>query len=318
MDSLHFSSIYYSFFALAGGLVMLASGGDWLVAGAAKLARRLGMTPLLVGLTVVAFGTSMPELFVGLAALFQGYPDILVGNVVGSNIANVGLILGFSALLVPLSVTISSIVGEFYLVIAASLVLLLIAWLGFFPRTVGVFFVGALIWYTVYSCRHVVCRNSNGEMAEDDPPEGSLVQVFALICVGLLLLTLGSDLFIDGAVDTARYLGVSELVVGLTLAAVGTSLPELASSIAAIRRYQYDLVVGNVVGSNLFNLLMVLGCGALFRPFPVSSSMLSRDVPIMLAFSLVLLPMLTCRRGMGRQHGVLLLCSYGAYVYLLF
>jgi cation:H+ antiporter len=315
----NFSSIYLSFLALAGGLVMLAAGGDFLVAGAARLARRLGMTPLLIGLTIVAFGTSMPELFVGLAAVMQGYPDILVGNVVGSNIANIGLILGLSALLVPLSVTVKNIAYEFYLVLAATLVLFAVAWMGVFPRIGGLVFVGSLIWYTVYSCRHGINKNDNGEdRSENQASVCSWAKLSALIGLGLVSLALGSGLFIDGAVDVARYFGVSELVIGLTLAAVGTSLPELASSIAAIRRRQYDLVVGNVVGSNLFNLLMVLGSAALFKPFPVSSSMLFRDLPVMLLFSLILLPMLTGRRGMGRHHGVVMLGLYGGYIYLLF
>ncbi len=319
MNSPNFPSIYISLLALAGGLVMLVGGGDSLVAGASKLARRLGMTPLLIGLTVVAFGTSMPELFVGLSAVMQGCPDILIGNVVGSNIANIGLILGLSALLVPLSVTVKNIAYEFYLVLAATLALFVVAWMGVFPRIGGFVFVGSLIWYTVYSCRHWINKNNNGEdISENQASVSSCTKISVLIGLGLVFMALGSGLFIDGAVDVARYLGVSELVIGLTLAAVGTSLPELASSIAAIRRRQYDLVVGNVVGSNLFNLLMVLGTAALFRPFPVSSSMLFRDLPVMLAFSLVLLPMLTGRSGMGRHHGMVLLGLYGGYMYLLF
>jgi cation:H+ antiporter len=267
-----FASIQVALLALAGGLVMLSAGGEFLVAGATRLARCLGMTSLLIGLTVVAFGTSTPELFVGLIALLQDHADIMVGNVVGSNIANIGLILGLSALLAPLVVAFRTVSTELYLVLASSLTLFIIAWQGMFVRLVGVIFVAVLLLYTYLAYRLAARRKSrNGDCDCSQSETGQEAKrsyfsiLFLLVC-GFLLLAVGSEVFIAAAVDVARYLGVNELIIGLTLAAVGTSLPELASCLAALRHRQTDLLVGNIIGSNLFNILMVLGCCAIIRP----------------------------------------------------
>jgi len=381
-----FASIQVALLALAGGLVMLSAGGEFLVAGATKLARRLGMTSLLIGLTVVAFGTSTPELFVGLIALFQDHADIMVGNVVGSNIANIGLILGLSALLAPLAVAFRTVSTELYLVLVSSLALFIIAWQGMFVRLVGVVFVGVLLLYTYLAYRLAARRKSrNGDCgcsqnetsqevtdhgvklpSHGKPRHGKQLQgavdarqrpmsytsvceqadnryaslrdseadavpcdclrqeakrsypyiIFLMAC-GFLLLAVGSEVFITAAVDVARYFGVNDLIIGLTLAAVGTSLPELASCLAALRNRQADLLVGNIIGSNLFNILMVLGCGAIARPFSLSPSLLTRDLPVMFAFSAVLIPILAVGHKLTRLHGLLFLASYGAYIIIL-
>ncbi len=302
--------------ALAGGLALLVGGGELLVSGAVRLARRLGLSTLAIGLTVVAFGTSTPELFVSLSSLFADHPDIMLGNVVGSNIANIGLILGIAALMVPLEAMAASRVKvELVLLLASSLLLVLAAWLGTFPRLLGLGFIAALILYTRYSYRKAAAgRNNNGDRPEEC---GSLTANFLKIIAGLLFLALGSHLFIKGAVDIARYFRISELVIGLTLAAVGTSLPELASTIAAIRHKQSRLLIGNIIGSNMFNLLMVLGSAAVLRPFSPGPELLHRDLPVMILFTVALLPMLSGRRAIGRGVGLLLLTSYGLYIMLL-
>jgi cation:H+ antiporter len=318
-----FVSIQAALLALAGGLVMLSGGGEFLVAGATKLARRLGMTPLLVGLTVVAFGTSTPELFVGLIALFQDHADIMIGNVVGSNIANIGLILGLSALLAPLTVAFRTVSMELYLVLASSLALFIIAWQGMFVRLIGVVFVAVLLLYTYLAYRLAAGRKSRdndcdcGPNETDQEAKHSYPYIIFLMLCGFLLLAVGSEVFITAAVDVARYLGVKELIIGLTLAAVGTSLPELASCLAALRHRQTDLLVGNIIGSNLFNILMVLGCGAIARPFSLSPSLLTRDLPVMFAFSAVLIPILAVGHKLTRLHGLLFLAAYGAYIMIL-
>ena len=315
-----YSSIFYSWIALIAGLVLLTAGGEFLVSGAGKLAKRLGMSSLLIGLTVVAFGTSMPELFVGLLALFQGHPDILTGNVIGSNIANVGLILGICALITPLPVRFKSVSLELYIVLAATLIVFFVAWHGSFPRFLGFVFMAALIFYTVQRFRQA----ANNKASSNDKPQGdnangltSMAPIILLTIIGLGLLPLGSNFFIKGAIDIARHFGVSELVIGLTLAAVGTSLPELASCLAAIRQQQTKILVGNIIGSNLFNLLMVLGFCGLLIPFPMSSSLLSRDIPIMFSLSAVLLPILAVQQGLNRVHGFILLVSYIGYLFIL-
>jgi cation:H+ antiporter len=316
----NYSSILLSWLALVSGLVLLTGGGEFLVSGAAKLAKRFGMSALLIGLTVVAFGTSMPELFVGLIALFQKHPDILTGNVIGSNIANIGLILGICALITPLPVRFKSVSLELYIVLAATIVVFLVAWHGRFPRYTGFIFFVSLIFYTVQSFRLAARKTKR---LQKNRPESqkkekySLPVIIALTVAGLICLPIGSNFFIKGAVDIARYFGVSELVIGLTLAAVGTSLPELASCLAAIRLKQTNILVGNIIGSNLFNLLMVLGFCALINPYPLSANLLTRDIPIMFSFSAVLLPILAVQQGLSRLHGIILFAAYLGYLYIL-
>jgi len=316
----NYPSILLSWIALIGGLILLTAGGEFLVSGAAKLAKRLGMSSMLIGLTIVAFGTSMPELFVGLIALFQDHPDILTGNVIGSNIANIGLILGICALITPLPVRFRSVSRELYIVLAATIIVFLAAWYGIFPRFLGFIFFIYLLFYTVQSFRrglktdNRLKANNNGVATATAP---HLSVIIAVTSLGLACLPLGSNFFIKGAIDLARHLGVSELVIGLTLAAVGTSLPELASCLAAIRQRQTEILAGNIIGSNLFNLLMVLGFCGLLMPFPLSSTLLTRDIPVMFSFSVVLLAILAVQQGLSRLHGFILLASYIGYLYIL-
>ena len=316
----NYSSIAVSWLVLAGGLLLLTGGGEFLVSGAAKLARRLGMSTLLIGLTVVAFGTSMPELFVGLFALAQDHPDILTGNAVGSNIANIGLILGLCAMITPLPVRYRHVSLELYFMLGATVMVLLAAWNGFFPRFLGLLFVASLVLYTVRSFRLATGKNRKAPPKGNAVPEKvqkRLLPGIGLTAAGLFCLPLGSIFFIRGAVDVARYFGVSELVIGLTLAAVGTSLPELASCLAAIRQRQTQILAGNVIGSNLFNPLMVLGACSILKPYPMSPELLTRDVPVMFSFSAVLVPLLAVQQGLRRLHGLMLLAAYIAYLFFL-
>ncbi len=303
---------------VVGGLIMLVGGGEALVGGATRLAGRLGMKPLLIGLTVVAFGTSVPELFVSLTAAFKGYPDIMIGNVVGSNIANVGLILGCCALLAPLTLTIGEVWYELLLVSGGSVLLMLCSGYGYFPRAMGLLFVLTLIGYTILICNNGLRgRSKEKEKNRNTTSRMALPLMLGLILLGLFLLATGSNLFIRGAVDLARYFGISELIIGLTLAAIGTSLPELASSLAALRHNESGLLIGNVIGSNMFNLFMVLGLTGLLKPFSLSSDLLHRDLPVMLAFTLVLIPILHKTGGTRRIHGVFLLGGYLLYCFSL-
>ncbi len=306
-----------AFVYVAAGLILLVSGGEILVSGATRLARRLGLTTLVIGLTVVAFGTSVPELFVSMTASFQGHPDIMIGNIVGSNTANIGLILGVSALVRRLQMTLSEVWTELLLVVAGSIVLMICSTLGRFPRPVGIIFVLTLVSYTYFAFQ----GQKNGTKDPLDPgrPETAASPLLPVLLVtgGLILLNFGADIFITGAADIARHFGISELVIGLTLAAVGTSLPELASSLSALRRNESGLLIGNVIGSNMFNLFMVMGLTGVIFPFTLSDDLLLRDLPVMIGFSIALIAILRHAGGTDRWHGMLFLGSYCTYCFFL-
>ncbi|MBU4260435.1 MAG: sodium:calcium antiporter [Proteobacteria bacterium] len=299
----NYSSISFSLLALLAGLSLLVAGGEALVAGAVRLACRLGMSALMIGLTVVAFGTSMPELFVSLSAALQDKQDLMLGNVIGSNIANVGLILGICALVAPIGAPYLSFARELYYVLAASFAVAGAAWYGFFPRSLGLLFITALILFTYFSYKNGSIQRSAEELKDDTP--ASYWRILPLCGGGLIGLSFGSNLLIGGAADVARYLGVSNLIIGLTIAAVGTSLPELASSISAIRKGEPDL-------------LMVMGGTAVIKPFFLQQQqLLQRDLPVMTLFSAVLLPFLYLGNQVSRLYGFLLLVAYGLYIFSL-
>jgi len=315
----NFSSIWLALMALIGGLVCLIAGGESLVSGAIKIADRLGMSPLLVGLTVVAFGTSMPELFVSLKASFSNHSDIMVGNVVGSNIANIALVLAFCAVLAPLKIDFSRLKVEFYLLLGSYLVLMAIVAFGSFSRLSGLLFTVSLAAYTVAAYWREV-KKANRKSVTKKPPHkksAALPLTAVLVILGLFLMWLGSDYFIKGAVDIARFFGLPELVIGLSIAAVGTSLPELASSISAIRRRSTDILVGNIIGSNIFNLLLVMGLTGVLKPFSIPAQILHRDLPLMLASTLILLPISLRGKTIKRWHGLALLTAYATYIFIL-
>ncbi|MFP3982238.1 MAG: calcium/sodium antiporter [Desulfurivibrionaceae bacterium] len=310
----HFSSIPGSITAFIAGLVILISGGELLISGAVKLARRWGMTSLLVGLTIIAFGTSAPELFVSLSANLQGEPDLMLGNVIGSNIANIGLILAISALIRPIFSHHSYYIWELSWVLGATILLALFAWQGHFNRITGLVFMGGLVFFCWLSWRK---GRTQPEQEMDGPGTDPLLSSLLLCGAGLIGLSLGSDLFIKGAVDMALYLEVPALIIGLTMAALGTSLPELASSISAIRRGHVDMILGNIIGSNIFNLLMVLGISGAVKPFTISPDVLGRDIPAMLAFPVFIMAALYFQLKISRWHGVLMLAGYIGYLLLL-
>jgi cation:H+ antiporter len=309
----HYASLTLSLVALTAGLGLLIAGGECLVSGAVRLASRWGMSPMLIGLTVVAFGTSTPELFISIYANLQGQPDIMVGNVIGSNIANIGLILGCCSLIKPIRSTFSFFATELYWVLVASLVLVGLTLHGSFGRIPGLLFVGSLCIFTWYSYKNGAADPPD----EDSPPPSSYFVSISLCLIGFAGLGGGSNLFINGAVDVALFFNISNLVIGLTLAAIGTSLPELASSISAIRRGESALLLGNIIGSNLFNLLMVMGTAAIVKPFMLSSQLLYRDLPVMILFSAALAPLFYYGNKIKRIHGFLLLLAYWGYILLL-
>lgn len=288
-----------SFLLIAVGIVFLVAGAEIFIRGAVKLAALIGVSPLVIGLTVVAYGTSMPELAVNIQATSAGLDGLAVGNAVGSNIANILLILGLSALVAPLVVSQQLVRLDVPLMLGASVLVIFMASDGNITAVEGGMLFGLLIAYTVFlvyqSRRENQAINKEYEEALAEKPAATpanLALIAGQIVVGVGGLVLGSTWLVEGARSIAEALGVSDLVIGLTVVAIGTSLPELATSMVASYRGERDIAVGNVVGSNMFNLLMVIGLGAIFAPdgLSVEAGALRLDMPVMLAASIICLP----------------------------
>jgi cation:H+ antiporter len=306
---------------ILSGLVALVAGGELLVRGASRLAVAMRISPLVIGLTVVAFGTSAPELAVSLQASLAGNADISLGNVVGSNIFNVLFILGISALIVPLVISSRLIRWDVPLMIGVSLLVPAMGWDGSINRLDGLLLFGGLVWYT-YWCVSASRKESPDVMSQfaqetPAPPQGraQVMKQVGLIVAGLLTLGLGSRWLVAGAVTVAEGMGVSQLIIGLTIVAAGTSLPELVTSIVAASRGERDIAVGNVVGSNIFNILGVLGLAGLVGPLGVGVSpvALRFDIPVMIAVAVACLPIFFTGYRIARWEGGLFLAYYLAY-----
>lgn len=316
---------------LIGGLVLLIVGGEFLVRGASKLALAFGLSPLVIGLTVVAFGTSAPELAVSVKASLSGSADIAVGNVLGSNIFNVLFILGLSALITPLVVAQQMVKKEVPIMIAASLIAYAMAMDGTISQIEGSILFASVVVYTWIAIRSASAEpkaikeeyeqeiGGPAQAAEATKPM-SIVQSLAFILGGLVTLVYGSKLLVEAATELARGWGISELVIGLTIVAAGTSLPEVAASAIAAFKGERDIAVGNVVGSNIFNLFSVLGLSSIVSPsgIPVSEGALSFDFPIMIACAVACLPVFYIGYSISRSRGIMFLGYYIAYtVYLI-
>lgn len=310
-----------AWFAIVGGLVVLVGGGELLVRGASQLAAAVRISPLVIGLTVVAFGTSAPEMAVSVQAAFSGSAELAIGNVVGSNIFNVLFILGLSALVVPLVVASEFIRRDVPIMIAVSMLMLILSLDGRIGRLDGGLLFSGIVIYTVWCIRasrkesQAVQQEFASEWSPEQPKKWSLVLQAAFILCGLVLLVLGSNWLIDGAVVIAKSFGVSQLVIGLTIVAAGTSLPELTTSIIAAVKGERDIAVGNVVGSNIFNILSVLGLSAIVAPsgMPVSSTALTLDIPVMIAVAVACWPIFSTGNTIARWEGGVFLFYYLAY-----
>ncbi len=300
------------FFAL--GFLLLTGGADVLVRGSAELAEHLGISRLIVGLTIVAFGTSAPELAVNLQAAFLDKPELALGNVVGSNILNILLVLGVAAIIIPLTVHKRLIKLEIPMMIGVSFFLLFLSFDGMLTRWDGLLLSCGIVLYTIFAVKGA--REEKDNDAKSD--NSHLLKQIGLIIVGLFLLVLGSKWLVDGAIMMAHYFGISELVIGLTIVSIGTSLPELATVIIGSLRGEKDLVIGNVVGSNLFNILLVLGFTSLISPLAVPQTAICFDMPVMIAVAMLCLPILFSGYMIDRWEGGLFLAYYFAYTLYLF
>lgn len=306
------------------GLVLLILGAESLVRGASRLAALLGISPLVIGLTIVAFGTSSPELVVSLQSSITGQSEVALGNIVGSNIFNVLFILGISAIIAPLTVSQQLVRLDVPIMILVSILTFIFSYSGKISSIEGIILFMGVVSYTgflIFEARKEEVEFVQQEYlreygAHDQKNIISLAINIVLIAGGFLLLVLGSRWFLNGAVSFARSLGVSEFVIGLTLVAAGTSLPEVATSIVAAIRGERDIAVGNIVGSNIFNILAVLGLSALFAPggITVSSSALHFDIPVMIAVAVACLPIFFTGNVIARWEGLLFFGYYSAYV----
>lgn len=298
------------------GLLLLYFGAEYMVTGSSRFALSFGIRPLVIGMTVVALATSMPEMMVSLTAVLKGTSDIAAGNIIGSNIANVGLILGAAALLAPMQVERNTLKKDIPIMLVASVMLYLLTLDGMLGAVDGILLVvglAAFIFYCVATGRHAEQVDTIDEKTvfeEKRHRNRDLV----LILIGIIGLGVGAELMVRSAITIARAVGLSDMIIGITIVALGTSLPELAASMMGAWKGEMDLSVGNVIGSNIFNLLFVLGICAIVRPIPIEPASLRFELPVMLLFSFVLLPLIGRRMRLGRTEGGVLLLAYLVFI----
>ena len=316
-----FTDTVWAIIKLLAGFVLLFFGGDWLVDGGVALARKYRISSLVIGMTIVAFGTSAPELLVSMISAIKGSAGIAMGNVLGSNIANIGLILGLTALICPIETDNRKVIRHGAVMIAASLLLLVFSLKNGISRIEGLTLFACLILFTTLSIRKG--RSQNEETATD-VQEGKSMTVLAavgLVVLSCVMLAFGADILVDGATTIASAMGVSDKVIGLTIVALGTSLPELAASVAAAVKKQMDISIGNIIGSNIFNILCVLGVSASIKPISLEFPDYMSDFIWMLGFSVFIIIFTTMRKKkgrLGRTAGILFLLAYAFYAWSLF
>ena len=307
---------------IIGGFFLLFFGGDWLVNGGVALARRFRISPLVIGMTIVAFGTSAPELLVSLVSAIKGSSGIAVGNVVGSNIANIGLILGLTSIICPIETDNRKVIVNGTVMILASLLLMLFAFHSGISRTEGIILFLCLILFTTVSIKKG--RTQGQDIDTEDNQQEKTMPILAalgLIILSCCMLAFGADILVDGATTLASAMGVSDKVIGLTIVALGTSLPELAASVAAAFKKQMDISIGNIIGSNIFNILCVLGVSTSIKPIALEFTDYASDFWWMIGFSVFILIFTTLRKKkgrLGRTAGILFFLAYAIYAWSLF
>ncbi|MEJ1296626.1 MAG: calcium/sodium antiporter [Candidatus Sedimenticola sp. (ex Thyasira tokunagai)] len=312
--------------AIIAGFALLVWGAERFVTGASVIARNLGISPMVIGLTIVGLGTSAPEILVSAMAAYQGNPGLAIGNAVGSNIANIGLILGITAVIVPLNVNSNTLKREYPILLAVSLTTLILMLDGQLGRLDGMILLIGLV-AILFGLVHIAMRERNNgdplkaEFEAEMPDEMSTGKALLYFVIGLSLLLVSSKILVWGAVNIATALGISDLVIGLTIVALGTSLPELAASIVSALKKEHDIAIGNVIGSNMYNLLAVLSVPSLIAPGAFDPMALSRDMPVMIALTLAMFVMAYGFRGPGRINrfeGALLVLVFIGYQAVLF
>ncbi len=305
------------------GLAILVSGGEFLVRGATSMALRMRISRLVVGLTIVAFGTSAPELFVSIQSALSGSPDLTMGNVIGSNICNLALVLGVTAVIFPVQVHTDSIRIDWPVVMGSSVLLYLLVLGNLISSVEGLLFIILLVVYTVFiikrsrrKTREVQnLQNLDADSEIPETPSAHLWKDILFIVLGTVGLAIGSDLLVKASQSLALQLGITERIIGITLLALGTSLPELITSVIASFKKQTDIAFGNLIGSNIFNILSILGITSLIRSIPVNDIIIHTDIIWMLGITFLILPMMLYKRRIGRLEGATLLVIYLLYIY---
>jgi len=311
--------------AIIVGFALLVWGAERFVVGAAATANQLGVSPLIIGLTIVGFGTSAPEILVSAMAAWQGDTGLSIGNAIGSNIANIGLVLGIGTLISPLNVHSRALRRELPIMLGVMFGVLLLIIDGILSRGDGFILLAGLVFVLAWITRINIGFQGRDaiadEIKDEIPLDLSLRDAIVSLLMGLVVLLISSRMLVWGAAEVARTLGVSDLIIGLTIVALGTSLPELATTIIAALKKEHDIAIGNIIGSNMFNLLAVLGMPGLIRPGPFNPSLLTRDYPIMIVLTLVFFAMAYRWRGtprINRIGGFILLSAYVGYQSLLY
>ena len=298
------------------GSVVLFYGANWIIKGGSQLAKYYGLSNIVIGLTVVAFGTSLPELVVSLAAALEGSPTIAVGNVIGSNIANVGLVLGLSSLVFPLTIKFTQVKIDLGIYMIVCLLFTYFCMDGEIIRMEGLILFACIIAYTWFAITHPA-KKKDPEIDQINP-NVPLSKSLLLILFGILSLSFGANIFITGAMDIARYFGVSEIVIGMTIVALGTSLPELATSVIAAFRKESAISIGNIIGSNLFNLLSVIGLVSVISPLESPVEIIHFEIPYMVFYGFILIPIGLMPQPIHRGTAILLLLGYGVFIFQMF
>lgn len=316
------SGTLWAVIQLLAGFVLLYFGGDWLVNGGVALARRFRLSPLVIGMTIVAFGTSAPELLVSMTSAIKGSAGIAMGNVIGSNIANIGLILGLTAMLCPIPTRNGKILANGMVMILASVLVFVFSLNNGLSGIEGLVLFACLILFTVVAIRKGRINNQDESVEQElQSKPMSVSAAILLVALSCAMLAFGADFMVDGATTIAQAIGVSDKVIGLTVVALGTSLPELAASLAAAIKKQMDISIGNIIGSNIFNLLCVLGVSASIKPIGFDFTQYRTDFIIMILFSAALLLFTSPwkKQGrLGRIAGIVLFLAYCAYAYSLY
>ena len=315
------SGTVWAIVKLLAGFILLFFGGDWLVDGGVALARKYRISSLVIGMTIVAFGTSAPELLVSTISAIKGSAGIAMGNVLGSNIANIGLILGLTALICPIETDNKPVIRHGTVMILASILLLVFALNSGISRIEGITLFACLILFTSISIRKGRTQGQEADSDNNQSKSMTLLAALGLIVLSCAMLAFGADILVDGATTLASAMGVSDKVIGLTIVALGTSLPELAASVAAAIKKQMDISIGNIIGSNIFNILCVLGVSTTIKPISFEFPYYLSDFIWMLGFSVFILIFTTMRKKkgrLGRTAGILFLLAYAVYAWSLF
>ena len=299
---------------LVFGSLLLYLGSEWIVRGGVGIAEKYGISTIVIGLTVVAFGTSLPELLVSLNAAFQGSSSLAVGNAIGSNIANVGLVLALSAFIFPITMNYSLIRRDLFVYFFSCFIFVMFSFDGRLSKFEGAFFVNTLLFYIIYSIKKPVKSDTEIEDYDGD----NFGEFILLVIFGIVGLSLGADLFVDGSVFIARFFGISEVVIGMSIVAFGTSLPELATSAMAAYKKESAISIGNIIGSNIFNILCVLGITSVVQPLSAKWVDIRFQVAVMIFYGLLIMLASRLSQPIRRTLSVVMLTGYFIFIYLLF